>query len=77
MNCEPTPRDETASPTELLEINRICDRFEAAWRAGGRPALESHLGLAHEPYRSALLRELLATELECRRAAGERPTPAE
>src|SRR5262249_32139804 len=31
----------------------------------------------HEPYRSALLKDLLATELECRRAAGERPGPAE
>ena len=77
MNLEHTPRDETPSPTELLEINRICDRFEAQWRAGGRPSIEDQLARAPEPSRSALLRELLATELECRRSAGERPGPAE
>jgi serine/threonine-protein kinase len=72
-----TPRDEASSPTTLLEINRICDRFEAEWRAGGRPSLESQLAGAQEPSQSALLKELLATELECRRSAGERPGPAE
>jgi serine/threonine-protein kinase len=77
MNREHTPHDETPSPTELLEINRICDRFEVQWRAGGRPAIEDQIARAHEPSRSALLRELLCTELECRRSAGERPGPAE
>ena len=60
-----------------IKINRICDRFEAAWRAGRRPAAEDHLGDAVGPERSALLRELIATELECRRAIGERVARAE
>jgi serine/threonine-protein kinase len=77
MDSGHTSRDEISSPTALLEINRICDRFEAAWRAGGRPSLEGELAWAQESSRSALLRELLATELECRRSAGEHPRPAE
>jgi WD40 repeat protein/tRNA A-37 threonylcarbamoyl transferase component Bud32 len=77
MNSARPPGDDAPSPTRIVEINRICDRFEAAWRAGRRPAAEDHLGEAAGPARSGLLAELLATELECRRAAGERPDPAE
>jgi serine/threonine protein kinase/tetratricopeptide (TPR) repeat protein len=77
MKFEQSPRDNALSPTQFIEINRICDRFEAAWRAGPRPAIEEFLGVAGEPVRSELLRELLATEIERRRLAGEHPRLAE
>jgi eukaryotic-like serine/threonine-protein kinase len=77
MDHERPAGDDTLSPTRLIEINRICDRFEAAWRGGRRPAAEDHLGEAAGPARSALLGDLLATELECRRSLGERPAVAE
>ena len=77
MNVEHPLRTDTLSATELIEINRICDRHEADWRAGGRPLIENHLASIDEPVRSALLRELLAAELECRRSAGESPQLAE
>ncbi len=67
----------TLSPTEVIEINRICDRLEADWRSGRRPTIEDLVASAKEPLRSALLKELLATELECRRLAGEHPRLAE
>ena len=70
-------RNDTLSPTDAIEINRICDRHEADWRSGGRPLIENHIANIQEPVRSALLRELLATELECRQSAGERPRLAE
>ncbi|HEX5272353.1 MAG TPA: FHA domain-containing serine/threonine-protein kinase, partial [Gemmataceae bacterium] len=54
-----------------------CDAFDAAWRAGVRPAIEPFLGDTPEPERTALLAELLALEVEYRVRAGERPTPAE
>ena len=69
-------RDESVSPTEFVEINRTCERFESAWRAGQTPTIERYLGAAVEPVRSELFRELLATELELRQAAGERPATA-
>jgi tetratricopeptide (TPR) repeat protein/tRNA A-37 threonylcarbamoyl transferase component Bud32 len=58
-------------------IDQVCDRFEAAWAKGVRPSIEKHLGDETEPGRSALFRELLQSEWECRRQLGERPTAAE
>ena len=49
------------------------DRFEAAWRAGQRPQIEDYLSAVREAQRTALLRELLASELEHRLRNGERP----
>ncbi len=77
MDRERPLGDDSISPTQLLEINRVCDRFEKAWQSGRRPAAEDHLGDAAGPVRSALLGELLATELECRLSLGERPSAGE
>jgi hypothetical protein len=57
------------------EIDRICDRFEAAWRAGSRPRVEEFWSLPDEPARTALLRELLRMEVEYRRRGGEIVSP--
>jgi len=63
--------------SHLRRVVAVCDRYEAEWRAGRRPRIEVFLGAAPEPGRSALLRELLALELELRRERGERPEPGE
>ena len=73
MSPEQPPIGDTLSPTQFVEINRICDRVEAECGAGGRPSIESLIADTAEPMRSALLQELLAVELECRRLAGENP----
>jgi eukaryotic-like serine/threonine-protein kinase len=52
-----------------------CDRFEAAWRAGGRPRIEEHLGETAGAERAVLFRKLLELEVELRLTAGERPAP--
>ena len=77
MSSGHSPVDDQLSPTQLIEINRVCDGFEAAWRAGRRPAAEDQLTGLAGPERSALLCDLLATELECRRSLGEQPDSAE
>ena len=64
----------TLSVGESEEIDRRCDRFEAAWRSGGRPRFEDDLPAAEGPFRAALAAELLAIELEWRRR-GESPHP--
>jgi hypothetical protein len=67
-----------ALPLSLAEqVDRVCSRFEAAWQAGQRPRIEDYLDGTIEPDRSALLRELLASELEWRGRRGERPAPPE
>ena len=37
------------SPAEARRIDQICDRFEAAWKAGPRPMPEEYLSAAGEP----------------------------
>jgi tetratricopeptide (TPR) repeat protein len=54
-------------------VNAVCNQFERAWKAGQRPGIEEYLGDTPEPARSALLRELIALEIACRRRAGETP----
>src|SRR5438552_15739656 len=62
-------------PGQAGRLDPVCDRFEEAWRAGGSPRLEDFLLEAAEADRPALLRELLALELDYRGRRGERPVP--
>jgi WD40 repeat protein/tRNA A-37 threonylcarbamoyl transferase component Bud32 len=52
-------------------VDQVCNRFEAACKAGGRPRIEDFLGDRPEPARWALLRELVVLEAYYRRARGE------
>jgi serine/threonine protein kinase len=54
-------------------VDAICDRFEAAWKAGQRPGIEDHLADASEAERPVLLCELIALEVIYRRRRGEEP----
>lgn len=65
------------SPTEVRQIERICDRFEAAWKDGQQPRVETYLGTVAEPLRTTLLHQLLPLEWEYRLRAGDRPHSAE
>jgi predicted Ser/Thr protein kinase len=62
-------------PSQVLELERACDRFEAEWRAGRRPRVEDFLGGIPEPGCSKLVRDLLMLDMTYRRLAGERPAP--
>jgi serine/threonine protein kinase len=71
--------DATADPeptaAEFERIVAICDRFEAAWRGGERPRIEEFLAANPSISRPALLRELVALELELARATRDSPAP--
>jgi serine/threonine-protein kinase len=54
-------------------IDEVCLRFERAWKAGQRPALEDFLGSSPEAERGLLCRELIALEMAYRRRTGENP----
>ncbi len=74
----PTPHDHPELPLDVLDrVDRICDRFQAAWESGDRPRIEDHLEEVEPAYRPALLRELLAAEVAARQRRGERPEPSE
>src|SRR4051794_17988216 len=65
------------SETLSCRAEEAWDRFEVAWRSGKLPRIEDYLaGLAGGEL-TAMLRELLASEVEHRRRRGERPEPRE
>src|SRR5262249_16354404 len=55
----------------------IAERFDLAWRQGGRPRIESFLEQSLEPFAPELFRDLLGIELEVRRKSGDAPHPEE
>jgi eukaryotic-like serine/threonine-protein kinase len=61
--------------TSLIE--QSCDLFEADWRAGRRPAIETFLTVVPMTEHGKLLRELLELEVQSRLRAGERPEVSE
>ena len=67
----PDNRDASTPHSFSAEIDAICDRFEAAWKAGQRPRIEDYLCLLPEQARVSLFRQLLAVDLHYRQAAGE------
>ncbi len=76
MNDETRP-DRADLPMAVLErLNRIRDRFESDQAGGVLPRIEDYVE-RDDPHRSALLRDLLASELAARHRRGERPDPSE
>jgi eukaryotic-like serine/threonine-protein kinase len=70
------PASHNRSVSIVRAVERICDRFEADWRANQSPSIEDYLAAnSVGPDRARLLRELLAIELVYRRRRGERPDP--
>ncbi|WP_439625012.1 protein kinase domain-containing protein [Gemmata sp.] len=67
------PSDPAQPASQTRSIDRACDAFEAAWRAGGRPRVEDFLPPG--PPAPALLIELISLDVDYRRLAGEAPSP--
>jgi hypothetical protein len=57
----------------LREIDRICLVFEAAWKTGKKPSIDSLLHQVSEPARPELLVSLLGIDLEYRHRREESP----
>ena len=68
--------DQTLSVSNLLEIDKVCRQFEAAWRAGQTPKVEDYLGRLDETLRDELRRELQAIDAELRGGPGDGARPA-
>jgi eukaryotic-like serine/threonine-protein kinase len=62
------------SPTGMLRVDGLCDRFEAAWGRAERPRIEDFLSDLGDADSGAALGELVALELALRRAAGDEPS---
>src|SRR5262249_5173586 len=64
---------DTPSPGPPPPGDELRQRFEAAWRAGARRAIEEYLARATGPGRPRPLRELVALEVGLRLEGGEHP----
>lgn len=69
MSGSPLPDDPLLSLAR--RIDQLCDEFESAWLSGVAPQVEEFLGRVSENERPALLRELIALEIEHRQRRGE------
>ncbi|MDA1014001.1 MAG: serine/threonine-protein kinase [Planctomycetota bacterium] len=61
---------------QQLLINRLCNELEAGWRSGRpeqRPTIASLIGDVVDADRKVVLQELIALEIDCRRAQGDTP----
>jgi tetratricopeptide (TPR) repeat protein len=67
MSSQATTQDGALPLAARKQIDEVCDQFEAAWRAGGRPDPASFLAGTPAPAQARLFRELLALDLEYRR----------
>src|SRR5262245_57247264 len=75
---DPSPAGHDAPSRDLAwRVDGLCDRFEAAWRAGERPRIEDYLAELPAGGRPALLRHLVALDADYRWLRGERPQPQE
>src|SRR5438045_2041376 len=69
-----TSRKDTTTPVSLAQrIDRICNGFEDAWKAGQPHPIENYLVELPYPEQAELLRELLRLEWEYRTRSGQRP----
>src|SRR5262249_7260292 len=66
---ETHPPSDTPSLAAAKRIDALCDRFEAAWRAGAKPRIEDLLAEVPEAERPALFVELLRLDCDLRRPA--------
>lgn len=72
------PADEPSLPLSMARrIDAICDAFETAWNSGQRPDLREFLCGDTDQERTALQRELILMEIDCRRRRGESPSVGE
>jgi tetratricopeptide (TPR) repeat protein/tRNA A-37 threonylcarbamoyl transferase component Bud32 len=73
------PGDRAALTPPVEDIDDVCDRFEAAWKAalagGSRPCIEDALDLVSPAERPTLLHELVLLDLHYRGRAGEAVNP--
>jgi hypothetical protein len=59
------------------QLDQICNRFEAEWRAGKRPRIEDFLGDWSGEHRSYLVKELIPLDVHHRRLHGDEPKAAD
>jgi len=74
MESQPQEKPDRIPLSQLRHCDRICDQFEAVWKAGNRPQLDDFLNQVLPDEQRTVLRQLMALDLDWRRRHGENPT---
>src|SRR5262245_32775877 len=77
----PQRTDSASKRARAIYCEKICDRFEAAWKAAvsgaDRPSLNNFVADVNETEREFLVRALVEIEIDYRRRMGDRPRAAD
>lgn len=65
-------RHTSLSPQQIQQIQRICDRYQQAWRQGQAHSIEAAAAGAESQIRPALLQQLAELDIQCRVGRRER-----
>jgi len=69
--------DATTQDSPTARIDKVCDEFEKAWRAGNPPRIEDVLAGTDIAQRTRLFDELLEIELDFLQRGGAEPSPVD
>ncbi len=61
------------TPAQWREVDDVCDRFEAAWRAGKQPRVEDYLSEIGSEIEDAVIKELLVMDAAYLQRSGVQP----
>ncbi|NLX98331.1 MAG: protein kinase [Rhodopirellula sp.] len=61
-----------AAPCVTAHVDRLCDRFETAWKSGRRPSMRRYLRRVEHNQQAELLLELIQIDVEYRGRRGEK-----
>ena len=75
MDAESSHGEDSLPVPAWQEIDRICDRFEAAWKGGQTPRVDDYLCDMPQPAGLELRRELEKIDREYRTAVRDQPLP--
>jgi WD40 repeat protein/tRNA A-37 threonylcarbamoyl transferase component Bud32 len=73
MSQLPSPDEPVGKTPGAADVQRVCQRFTAAWESGQRPRLEDYLGAFSGAVRAEVLPRLAHIDIFYRRRHGENP----
>jgi serine/threonine-protein kinase len=77
MIDESDGRSDELPPEMMVRVDKVCDRFEAAWNSGSPPRIQDYLQGVPEEARAVLARELMLLDLDYRKRRGEKASAAD
>ena len=70
--------ESSLTPTQLAQVIRVCEAFEAAWKSGNNVQIQTYVDILSDGlFERELFRELVAVEVQLHARRGDWPSGAE